>query len=267
MILSIQSNVMHGYVGNRACLPLYQACHIESEHLDTVRLAAHPGHGTTARDILNGSVMKALFDDYLALPDKRPPQAVHIGYFGALDQIAPTAHLIKALKDRAADSVILLDPVFGDHGKAYIGADIIEAISADLIPLADIITPNQFELELLSGVAVTDSTSAEQALVTLNRKTGATIIGTGLLFEDRVFDALFDGITYHIISHPPKEAGVSGSGDAFAALFLSAILNGASHYDALQQASSLTHYMIQKSKSPLTLALASGLEKLAGLKF
>ena len=100
MILSIQSNVMHGYVGNRACLPFYQAFGIESEHLDTVRLAAHPGHGTSARDILDGAVMTALFDDYLALPDRVAPEAIHIGYFGALDQIAPTAQLVKTLKVR-----------------------------------------------------------------------------------------------------------------------------------------------------------------------
>ena len=265
MILSIQSNVMHGYVGNRACLPLYQAFGIESEHLDTVRLAAHPGHGTTARDILDGAIMAELFKDYLALSDRTQPTAVHIGYFGALDQIAPTAALIKALKKRAPETLILLDPVFGDHGKAYVGADIIAAITSDLIPLADIITPNQFELEYLSGTRITDRDSAALALEHLNQKTGAIIIGTGLSCDEMVLDPLFDGAVHHTLSHPSKEAGVSGSGDAFAALFLSAIIKGESHDNALQKASSLTHYMIQKSKSPLTLAIASGLEKISHL--
>ena len=266
MILSIQSNVMHGYVGNRACLPFYQAFGIESEHLDTVRLAAHPGHGTSARDILDGAVMTALFDDYLALPDRQAPEAIHIGYFGALDQIAPTAQLVKTLKARAPSTVVLLDPVFGDHGKAYVRDEIITSICEHLLPLADIITPNQFELALLSDRTITDESDAQHALEALHQKTNATIMATGLYREGMIFDALYDGRVHHTISHPPKDLGVSGSGDVFASLFLSSLITGASDYEALQQASSLTHNMIQKSKSPLTLDIASGLEMVSGIK-
>ena len=266
MILSIQSNVMHGYVGNRACLPFYQAFGIESEHLDTVRLAAHPGHGTSARDILDGAVMTALFDDYLALPDRQAPEAIHIGYFGALDQIAPTAQLVKTLKARAPSTVVLLDPVFGDHGKAYVRDEIITSICEHLLPLADIITPNQFELALLSDRTITDEPDAQHALEALHQKTNATIMATGLYRDGMIFDALYDGRVHHTISHPPKDLGVSGSGDVFASLFLSSLITGTSDYEALQQASSLTHYMIQKSKSPLTLDIASGLEMVSGIK-
>ncbi len=264
MILSIQSNVMHGSVGNRASLPIYQAFGIETNHLDTVRLAAHPGHGTTARDTISGDAMRALFDDYLKLPDASQPAAIHIGYFGALSQIAPTADFIQSLKQRYPAMRLMLDPVFGDHGKAYISADMIEAIITTLVPLADIITPNQFELATLSGQSVTSQEEAANALTSLAQKTSAQktsalIVATGIDAGDNIADMICDKgqITGQ---HAPKKAqGVSGSGDAFAALFLSYILANKTPQQALELASHLTHHMIAHSKSPLTLNLSSGL--------
>ena len=266
MILSLQSNVMHGYVGNRASLPLYQAFGIETAHLDTVRLAAHPGHGTKARDILDGQMMAALFEDYLTLPDAMQPQALHIGYFGAQEQIEVTAAFITELKQRYRDLIILLDPVFGDHGRAYISDDIITSVTQKLLPLADILTPNQFELGLLSGRTLTDIAGAEKALEIIANTGGQTIIATGISSGissgDNVYDMIIDNGYIYKQSASKKAHGVSGSGDAFAALFLAHILSNYSKQDALYGASSLTHHMIQNSESPLTLNIASGLAEI-----
>ena len=269
MILSLQSNVMHGYVGNRASLPIYQAFGIETDHLDTVRLAAHPGHGTITRDILDGGMMAALFEDYLKLPDAMRPDAVHIGYFGAQDQVEVTAAFITTLKSRYRDLIILLDPVFGDHGKAYISDTIITSVTEQLLPLADILTPNQFELGLLSGEEVTDITQAEKALHLMEEAYGQTIIATGISEktsqQNNVHDMLIDKGRISYQSAPKKAHGVSGSGDAFAALFLAHILTRQTKQDALVGASSLTHHMIQNSESPLTLNIASGLAEIQNL--
>ena len=259
MILSIQSNVMHGYVGNRASLPLYQAFGVETDHLDTVRLAAHPGHGTSARDVLAGDVMGALFDDYLSLPDTEQPSGVHIGYFGALDQVIQTARFITALKARYKGLVILLDPVFGDNGRRYISDDIISAVITHLLPYANIITPNQFELEVLAEMTVSDANDAREALKKLGANRTRTIMATGIQDGTIIRDMLYqDGVISE--EHAPlRTQGVSGSGDAFAALFLSHIIKGHEAKDALIAASALTHHMIAHSKSPLTLNIASGL--------
>ena len=243
-------------------MPLYQAFGIETAHLDTVRLAAHPGHGTKARDILDGQMMAALFEDYLTLPDAMQPQAIHIGYFGAPDQIEVTAAFITELKQRYRDLVILLDPVFGDHGRAYISDDIITSVTQKLLPLADILTPNQFELGLLSGRTLTDIAGAEKALEIIANTSGQTIIGTGISSGDKVYDMIIDNGPIYKQSASKKAHGVSGSGDAFAALFLAHILSNHSKQDALYGASSLTHHMIQNSESPLTLNIASGLAEI-----
>ena len=259
MILSIQSNVMHGYVGNRASLPLYQAFGIETDHLDTVRLAAHPGHGTTARDVLDGKMMGALFDDYLRLPDTEQPSAIHIGYFGALEQVLQTANFVTALKARYKGLILLLDPVFGDNGRRYISDDIINAVISHLLPLADIITPNQFELEVLSDMTIRNQSDARNALSKIGATTTRTIMATGIQDGTSICDMLYtDGMISEQRARL-REKGVSGSGDAFAALFLSHIIKGDTAQAALNAASALTHHMIAQSKSPLTLNIASGL--------
>lgn len=259
MILSIQSNVMHGYVGNRASLPLYQAFGIETDHLDTVRLAAHPGHGTTARDVLDGKMMGALFDDYLGLPDTEQPSAIHIGYFGALEQVIETARFVTALKDRYQGLIILLDPVFGDNGRRYISDDIISAVITHLLPLAAIITPNQFELEVLADMTISNQSDARDALGKLGAKSTHTIMATGIQDGTSIYDMLYADGRISEQSAALREQGVSGSGDAFAALFLSHIIKGDTAQVALCAASALTHHMIAQSKSPLTLNIASGL--------
>lgn len=262
MILSIQSNVIHGYVGNRASLPLYQAFGIETDHLDTVRLAAHPGHGTSARDILDGEMMGALFDDYLKLSDASKPAAVHIGYFGALDQVIQTSRFITALKARYPRLIILLDPVFGDHGRTYVSDEIITAIIDKLLPLADIITPNQFELGMLTGTLVTTIDEGRMAAKQIGDSRSITVVGTGIDGHDKVADILYSAGHFSHYSAPKIARGVSGSGDAFAALFLSHIITGHQPEAALHGASPLTHHMIQNSKSPLTLNIASGLQEI-----
>lgn len=273
MILSIQSHVIHGFVGNRASLPLYQALNIATNHLDTVRLAAHPGHGTTARDILDGTVMQSLFDDYLTLEHASIPQAIHVGYFGALDQIAPTASFIQRLKAKHPEMICLLDPVFGDHGKAYIRDEIITAIMTQLLPLADIITPNQFELARLSDRAITDKTDAKHALISLAKSAFAPnrahsshipklIVATGIQDGEMITDMMVDKDQICEQNAPLKASGVSGSGDAFASIFLGHIIKKYPPMHALAQASAITHHMIQNSTSPLTLNIASGLAKI-----
>ena len=86
MIFSIQSNVMHGYVGNRASLPFYHASGLETCQLDTVRLAAHPAMGQQLYVICAQS-MTHLFDDYLKLSDTNTIIACHTGYFGTADRV------------------------------------------------------------------------------------------------------------------------------------------------------------------------------------
>ena len=265
MILSIQSNVIHGHVGNAASLPMYHACGVAAEHLDTVRMAAHPGYGTTARDVTSAKAMRALFDDYLDLPITIPLKGIHTGYFVDCAQVSVTADFIAALKLRRPDITILVDPVIGDKGRVYVDPQVVEAIHKTLLPHATIITPNQFELSYLSDQPVETIQDAKSALQALAGVHNVMMIATGIMGPDEVTDILVDKGTYHHHKAPVLASGVSGAGDAFAAVFLASYLSGKTPKKALLHASSLTYHMVKESNSPLTLNVASGLTMVNGL--
>ena len=268
MIISIQSSVLYGHVGNQAALPIYHACGHNTAHLDTVRLAAHPGFGTSAKACLSADDLQNILADYVTLKERPAILALHIGYIGHADQIAPLAALITTLCQTQKDAnmptpLIIIDPVFGDGNHSYVSDEIIRQTITHLLPLADVITPNQFELSVLSGDKAETCEAAIAALQALPNVTARYRCLTGFIDkENKLYDSLWqDGESYH---HPQDiHHGVSGAGDAFAALWVSHFLKGHDAISSLQIASDITHHMIAKSKSPLTLNLASGLLKIS----
>lgn len=260
MIFSLQSSVIHGHVGQSAALPFYHRFGFVTEHLDTVRLAAHPGHGVSTKQILSTKIMDDFLSDYLSLPKRQQITAFHTGYFGSAEQVERAADFIRTLREENHDMIYLLDPVFGDKGKAYVSQDIISAITTYLVPLANIITPNHFELSLLAGKQITSLNDAQTALTLISNCTAEIRLLTGLQNEEIITDLLVTKQGTTTYEAPAAKQGVSGAGDAFAALFLAHYLTGGCAEQALSQASATTHHMIAKSKSPLTLDVASGLE-------
>lgn len=266
MILSIQSDVLHGHVGQKAALPIYRASSIEATQLATVTLAAHPGFGVQHRSILPAEVMAGLLDDYLALEERPELAALHIGYFGAADQIEVMADFIHKARLLHPEITIMLDPVFGDGTRRYVADEIIEAVIAKLVPLADIITPNHFELSLLYGQAINSKQTALSALQTIKGKQGQIKCLTGLYLQDdeMIYDIICQDEISAETAHRALPQGVSGAGDAFAALLLSSLQKGHGPKEALFIASRITSHMIAQSKSPLTLNVASGLVMIDG---
>lgn len=259
MILSIQSNVIHGHVGNGASLPIYHHFGMATQHLDTIRLAAHPGHGTTARDVMDGAIMSAIYEDYLKLVHMPNITAIHTGYFGSSEQVRITAKFMARMKERFPDMICLIDPVIGDKGRLYVAEDIPRALADDLLPLADIITPNQFELSYLSGQPITQVDDAITALKSWQDNKTMIAIATGITQEDKICDIACHDKEIHRHEASLLSSGVSGGGDAFAALFLAHYLAGKPVAEALSDASSAAYQMVINSQSPLDLNIASGL--------
>ena len=266
MILSIQSDVLHGHVGQKAALPIYNASQIDATQLATVTLAAHPGFGVRRRSILPAEIMAGLLDDFLTLKERPELSALHIGYFGAADQVAVMADFIHKARQLHPDITIMLDPVFGDGERAYVADEIIEAVTDRLVPIADIITPNHFELSLLYGQAINSKETALLALQTIKGKKGQIKCLTGLYLQDdeMIYDIICQDEISAETAHRALPQGVSGAGDAFAALLLSSLQKGHALKEALFIASRITSHMIAQSKSPLTLNVASGLVMIDG---
>lgn len=223
-ILTISSQVIHGSVGNRATQTVLAQFGHRVWSLPTILLPWHPGHGKGHRTIIEPQAFEAMVEDLIQSPRLSELHGIMTGYLGAPEHAEIVAHLIKRIKFINSDTVYLCDPVMGDAGRLYVPNAIAESIRDHLVPLADIITPNAFELEWLTGRSISTMKERIDAARSLNiRKviqtsasiergqTGLLMVvnGKALLAQHKAFD------------HAPN-----GLGDMFGALVLSSAIRG-----------------------------------------
>src|ERR671921_895732 len=156
-ILSIQSSVAYGHVGNSAAVFPLQRMGFEVWPVNTVHFSNHTGYGQWRGSVLAAEDVVAIIrgiEDRGVLPDC---DAVLIGYMGDAslgEVVVGAAGRIKRLNPKA---VYCCDPVMGDAGRGFfVRPGIPEFIKEVAVPAADVITPNQFELEFLTGMEVRD---------------------------------------------------------------------------------------------------------------
>ena len=171
-ILSIQSWVSYGHVGNASATFPLQRMGAEVWAINTVQFSNHTGYGSWTGEVFTGAQIGALVDGIAARGVLPRCDAVLSGYLG--DPTVGEAILTAAVRVRAANPAALwcCDPVIGDVGRGvYVRPMIPEFLRDRAVPLADILTPNQFELEWLTGRTVTTLDSARAAVAALRFST------------------------------------------------------------------------------------------------
>lgn len=256
-LLSVQSSVIWGFVGNEAASLVHARLGHHALRLDTVRLAAHPGHGSRFRHITAAGDMRGLLQDFAQLPVAGQLDAVQSGYFGEAGQPAELA----AFLNKTKPPLYLLDPVLGDHGQLYVAPEIAEALRDTLVRQADIVTPNAFELSWLTGLPVTDLAEAERAAACLLESGPGAVLATGIdLPGGQIVDLLLNQESRALFSGPAYPQGVSGAGDILAALLLGLMLAGQPLEKAAEKASHITRDMIARAPNSRDMDLANQLE-------
>jgi len=241
-ILSVSSAVSYGFVGNSAIQPILNAYGRAVWRIDTVLFSNHPGHGSFRGVVRPAPEVADLLAGVRALTGFSRVQAVMTGYLGDPDNGLAVADAVAAAKTANPNALYLLDPILGDDGQRYVRDGVEEAIADHLLPHADIVTPNPFELGCLTGKSTPPAGEeivdwaldrAEELLV---RGPGLVVV-TGLTLEEGWVGLLAVTDDTALLargpSHPVK---VYGAGDGFAALMLAAILEGEALPDALAQA-------------------------------
>ncbi|MEC5325702.1 pyridoxal kinase PdxY [Aurantimonas sp. A3-2-R12] len=232
-VISVSSHVARGTVGNRAAVFALETLGFPVWSVPTVTLPWHPGHGPATRIVPPGAEFSDLMDDLAGSPWLGEVGAILTGYFGAEDQIAPTARLVEAVKRANPKAIYICDPVIGDGGRMYQPQATLAAIRDLLIPLADIATPNRYELEFLSGLELTDNAHLIEAASALGPPTVIVTSAFAMLRGGignllvRDFQAML--AEHRIIENPPH-----GLGDLTAAVYLARVLAGVSEEKALQ---------------------------------
>ena len=232
-VISISSHVVRGTVGNRAAAFALESLGFPVWAVPTVTLAWHPGHGPSTRIVPPSEPFAAMMMELAEAPWLGEVGAVLTGYFGATDQIEPVAKLIEAVRRKNPKALFLCDPATGDGGRLYQPPETLQAILHRLMPLADIATPNRFELEFLTGLELSDNRELIEAASALGPRTVIVTSAFGML-RGGTGNLLVDDRETMLAEHRLMDNAPKGVGDLTAAVFLARILSGASLEKALQ---------------------------------
>jgi pyridoxine kinase len=224
-ILSIQSSVAYGHVGNSAAVFAMQRLGCDVLRLDTVAFSNHPAHGGFRGRPVPAEVLAELAEGLDERGFLGRCDAVLTGYLGLASNGNVVAGAVARSRTRNPAACYCCDPVMGDrpHG-LYVAADIPACFRDRLVPAADIVTPNLFELELLTGQSIGDQPAAIVAARDLLRRGPSLVVVTGLP-RDGGIDVLGvreDGVW--LAGTPRVRAPAFGTGDAFTAIFLARYL-------------------------------------------
>ena len=239
-VLSIQSQVIYGHVGNSAAKFALERLGHEVLAVPTCILAHHPGHGRTQMEATEPKKLRQWLKDLEARGWLQNCDAVLTGYFANAAQIKPVAEFIQRLKEQRPDLIYLCDPVFGDNRAGrFLDRDVPTAIARDLLPLADLATPNTFEASELTQEKIHHPPSAMRAAAKLGPANvfitsvpvgeGRDEIEIGTLAWQRPGAWQSPGSIQKtgswLVSSPRHRTAPKGTGDLFSALLLGHMLN------------------------------------------
>jgi pyridoxine kinase len=251
-ILSVQSWVAYGHVGNASAVFPLQRLGAEVWAINTVQFSNHTGYGSWTGSVYSGSDVRALVDGIAARGVLPRCDAVLSGYMG--DAGIGEAILDAVARVRAANPAALYccDPVIGDTDQGvYVRPGIAAFMRDRAVPAADIVTPNQFELEALTGARVATMADAADAVRRLQASGPRCVLVTSLRTEATPDDAIdmlaAEGEAMHLLRTPLLPVALNGAGDAIAALFLFHRARSGSAVVALEQAGSAIHGLLRRT--------------------
>ena len=263
-ILSIGSWVAYGHVGNAAAVFPMQRLGHEVWAVNTLQFSNHPGYGgfrgqlfpaDAVREVVNGIADRGL------LPSC---DAVLSGYLGdpAIGDVVLDA--VKLVKSANPNALYCCDPVIGDAGPGvYVREGIPDFMRMRALPMADIVTPNLFELQQLAGRSAHSLGEIRAAIDGLHSRGPRIVMVTSVEGSEtpaECVDLLASTAGECFRVRTPKLAmTVNGAGDAIAALFLVHYLATRSAREALENAASSIFGLLKRSaeagsREPLLVA-------------
>jgi pyridoxine kinase len=239
-MLSIQSAVAFGHVGNSAAVFPLQRLGVEVWPVHTVNFSNHTGYGEWRGPVLPADDVRAVLRGVAERGAYAEVDAVLSGYQGGSDIGAVILDAVAEVKAANPGAIYACDPVMGNETSGcFVHPDIPVLLRDRVVPRADLITPNQFELGYLTG---TEPHTLEETLasVDLARAMGpSTVLVTSVLRPEAPEDAL-ETLAVHgdgawLVATPRLPLKANGSGDVTAALFTAHLLGTGSAREALER--------------------------------
>ncbi|TNB46376.1 pyridoxal kinase [Martelella lutilitoris] len=245
-VIAISSHVMRGAVGNRAIVFALETLGLATWSIPTIVLPYHPGHGPSTRLTFDGDGFSRAIGELGASRWRSEVSAVISGYIAGPRQAETIATLVRNLKADNPEIKYLCDPVSGDENGLYVPEETAAAIRDHLLPLADIATPNRFELSWLTGRAIPDNSAAVDAALALGP--GEVVVTSAHAFIREGVAALYvDERQAVLAEHGRLENPPNGLGDLFSALYLAARLAAVSPAQALEKSTATVYEVLARA--------------------
>ena len=243
-IISIQSQVVHGHVGNSAAVLAMQARGLNVAAVPTTLLSNHPGYAT-----MRGRVLESeLVGDLLRGVEERglieTSRYIVSGYLGSRANGEVVAAFVERARKINPDILYVCDPVMGDTELGIFVADqVVACLLEELVPLADLLTPNQFELGLITDSQPRNREALVAAAAEIRAHRGARLVVTGCALADTP-----EGALENIVFEGPEPMRLRsrrlpivpvGTGDLFTGLLTANLARGHALVDAARDAAAV----------------------------
>jgi len=251
-VISIQSQVAYGHVGNSAAVFPMQMRGIDVIAVPTTLLSNRPGYPTIRGRILDADLVADLLGGIEERGAIDSCQLVLSGYLGSPQIAGVVIEFVTRAKANNPKLIYYCDPVLGDSDPGlFVHAEIPPIFRDSLCPLADIITPNHFELEWLCGAKATTIDEVIKSARALSARGPSTVVVTGAQLadtpEDRVDTVAIEGSSVWRLSTPRLPIRPFGTGDLFSSLFVSSLVRGSDTRGALEDAVSATFAVLERT--------------------
>jgi pyridoxine kinase len=249
-ILSIQSHVVYGHVGNSAAVFPLQRLGREVWPLMTVQYSSHLGYAGWRGRAFDAAMIDDCVSGLEAIGVLPRCAGLLTGYLGKAEIGEAALRALERIRAANSAAAYACDPVIGDVGPGiYVAAGVGEFFRDRALPLATIATPNAFELEWLTGEQVNTLQAARRAIAALRARGPRVAAATSLQLDDTPSDALDtlagDENGFWRLRTPNLPISVNGSGDLFAALFFHHWLETHDTREALSRATSSVYAVVK----------------------
>ena len=268
-VLSLQSAVTYGHVGNGAAIFPLQRLGIEVWAVDTARYGCHKGYGSWTGGARPAGEIRAAIDDLAARGALARCDAVLTGYLGDGGSAAAALEAIERVRALSPGARYLCDPVMGAGGRFFVPPEVRRLLAGSAIPAADVATPNGFELGVLAGAPVGGGDDAVLAAADRLRARGPGLVAVkGLRRGAGVAVVAVGEAGAWRVETPFLDTPADGAGDLFSALFLGRLLKGEAVPEALSRAVSATYAVVEETfrRSERELQIVAAQDAIVGPK-
>ena len=245
-VLVITSQVVRGAVGGRPSVFALERLGFPVWFLPTVLLPWQPEQGIGHREVPSDASFAALAGNIAGADTLANVSAVISGYLGSPGQADEVARLVGAVRKANPDMLYLCDPVIGDQSGLYVPEGTATAIRDRLLPLADVATPNLFELEWMTG----DRLESEAQAIAAARALGPArvlVTSSPALRRNSVANLLVTARGAIAAEHGLVPDAPKGTGDLIAALLTANLLAGLDDETALKRAAASVFELVARS--------------------